>query len=127
MKHNGNIFRIIFTLGFRMARTGDLDLHGKQMDEHHVAIVHLKDCRRYTDDKGRKLYDPDVPEAKCIPMNHGGTYYGYGKRKIIKSKYPKSIQFADWTIEIVSEWEENKCYLVNDGHVYTSISRHKIK
>lgn len=106
MIHNGVKLRRSRALGYRMAIEGDKNLRGEQVDSNYVSIIRIKDCEIYEKD-GRKYYKGDDPFVKCIPINHGGTYYGYGERN--KGTYT-----------------ETKLYVVNDGYVHTGVIRKKI-
>lgn len=103
MIHNGTKLRKSSTLGYRMSSPVDRDLDGNPMESCHVAIVYLRDCDIY--EKNGKTYYKPVPEIPCIPMNHGGTYYGYGKPMV------------------TDRYTERRMYLVDSGKVYTGMIR----
>jgi len=94
------------TLGYRISIPGDLDLSGNQVNEHHLSFVKIKDCTYTKNDK--QYYNPNDPKAKSIRINHGGTWYGYGKDNIIDKTLTHSII-------------QTRFYAVNSGSVYTGI------
>ena len=117
MKHNGLTFTKNADYGYRMSDpTKDFDLRGDPVQSNYVAFVKIKDCPKYERD-GVNYYEPiNVPS---IPVNHGGTYYGYGEWK--KRKVPGGKWLKNEKDEMVIVYEYWQCtiYLVNDARVYT--------
>ena len=102
-------------LGWRYAdQKRDVRLDGRPMQEHHVAIVRIADCRTY-EENGRDMYDPK--DAPSIPINHGGTWYGYGKDRTQNRQAwvydRKSKRYA-----LVSRYITTPFYAVKDGVVF---------
>ena len=78
MKHDGLEFRLAKHLTWRRANPAlDKDLSGNPVGEPYVAIVCKKDCTEYPKN-GQTFLNVDT--APSIPMDSGGTYYGYGKK-----------------------------------------------
>jgi len=96
------------TLGYRISIAGDLDLSGNQVNKHHLSFVKIKDCTTYTKN-GKQYYNPNDPKAKSIRINHGGTWYGYGKARRIN--------------KLENIFIETRFYAVNSGSVYTGVIR----
>jgi hypothetical protein len=98
--------RLNRTIGFRDSDPArDVDLRGQPVPSNYVAFVRIKDCRLFERD-GRRTYDATA--ARSIPVNHGATYYGYGKRRAHRGGYE--------TIAV---------YMAHKGFVYTGTIRHR--
>ena len=99
------------TLGFRNSDPErDFDLRGDPVESNYVAFVRLKDCRHYKDG-GRNYYDPK--NAPSIPVNHGGTWYGYGPQELKKDgkRFGQRWTWVYWSYRV---------YFAHKGYVYTA-------
>ncbi|MCU7667624.1 hypothetical protein [Bacillus thuringiensis] len=101
-------------LGYRSGNPEkDRDVDGKPVDATYISFVKMKDCQIIKDDTG-SYYDPK--DAPCIPVGHGGTYYGYGKTNIRKSE---AGTFIDEEDGIHYEYEQVTAYFAYKGYVYS--------
>ncbi|HNC58674.1 MAG TPA: hypothetical protein PLP33_24825 [Leptospiraceae bacterium] len=71
--------------------TRDFDLCGDPVESNYVAFVRISDCRIY-EKEGRRYYD--ASNAPSIPVNHGGTYYGYSSLKKKSDVYYRDVYFV---------------------------------
>jgi len=120
MIHDGIKLRRSNHLGWRKSDpTKDFDLDGQPVKSNYVSIVRMKDCRIYKKD-GITYYDPK--DAPSIPINHGGTYYGYGKWR------KRYSTFGTWIKDkLYHEYYTVPIYVVSDGRVYQGTIRHAPK
>lgn len=105
MWFNGRKFRRAKHLTWRYSNPQtDIDLWGGPVPHSaHIAIVKKSDCVTYRKDDREYLSGEHAP---AIPLDHGGTDYGYGK----------SRRYQDyWT---------RPMYLVRDGQVWVSTLRY---
>ena len=117
MKRLGRTFARNGDVGFRMSDpTKDFDLRGDPVESNYVSFVKIKDCPKYERD-GVTYYEPK--NTPSIPVNHGGTYYGYGEWKKRKWTNGKWMQNAKDQMEFVHEYWQCTIYLVDDARVYT--------
>ena len=117
MKRLGRTFVRNRDYGYRMSDpTKDFDLRGDPVQSNYVSIVRIKDCPKYERD-GTTYYEP--ANTPSIPINHGGTYYGYGEWKKRKSTNGKWLE-DDGALAFVHEYWQCTIYLVDDAKVYTS-------
>ena len=120
MKWNGVEVRLAKHLGWRNSDpTKDVDLDGDPVESNYVSIVRIKDCRLYEKD-GKTYYDPK--NAPSIPINYGGTNYGYGKKRIKASE--TGIWIGD---KIYHNYMTIPMYVVYDGKVYQGAIRRPLK
>jgi len=120
MYHDGVKCRRSWTYGFRLSNDTDVDLDGNPVKDLYVVIVRIDACPVVEKD-GRKYYEPkDVPQA--FPMDHGGTYYGYGKSKLVKnSHHGRHIRVnrdGKSYYELMYSYVKTPYYVVKDGKVY---------
>ena len=123
MRHDGVKISRARHLGYRMANPEvDKDLDGHPVPANYVVIVPVASCETFEKD-GRSYYDPKTA-TKSIPINHGGTYYGYGKQRVRKNGTgqwvldPKTRDYV-----FATEYVTIPYYVVNDGYVYTGTLR----
>jgi hypothetical protein len=125
---NGHKCRKSKTIAFRMSIEGDKNQHGEQVDNNYVSFVKIKDCPIVDG-----YYNPYSISVKCIPINHGGTFYGYGEPKI-KLNQPKrqiisreKVGIGTVTKGIMSNnWIEIPFYAVFDAQVYVGNIKNEI-
>jgi hypothetical protein len=118
MKHDGITLTRNGDIGWRMSNPKeDFDRDGRAMESNYVSFVRIKDCGTYKRD-GQTYYEPKG--VKCIPVNHGGTYYGYGEWKKRKVAGGKWMNNNEGSIVFVHEYWQCTKYLVNDARVYTA-------
>ncbi|PFJ33218.1 hypothetical protein [Bacillus thuringiensis] len=96
----------------------DRDVDGNPVDATYISFVRMKDCRLTEDENGRYY---DAKAAPCIPVGHGGTYYGYGKTNIRKSERGTFIEGNRYF-----EYEQVTAYFAYKGYVYTASIRKPI-
>jgi len=118
MKRLGKTFVRNKDYGYRMSDPKiDFDLRGDPVQSNYVAIVKIKDCPKYERD-GVTYYEP--ANTPSIPINHGGTYYGYGEWKKRKSSAGKWLRNEKDEMVLAYEYWQCTIYLVNDAMVYTN-------
>lgn len=118
MKHDAINFVKNGNFGFRMSNPEiDFNRDGYPVEKNYVSFVKISDCRLYQK-RGRTYYD--ASEAPSIPVNHGGTYYGYGEWKKRKSNVGKWLRDNNNQMYWVDEYWQCTVYLAKDGFVYTS-------
>ena len=105
-------------IGWRMSNP-EVDFYkdGRPVETNYVSFVRIKDCPTYVRG-GERYYEP--VGAKCIPVNHGGTYYGYGEWKKRRVTGGKFMQNKDGDMVFIHEYWQCTKYLVNDAMVYTA-------
>jgi len=106
-------------LGFRSANPlKDINLRGDSVESNYTSFVKINDCTlRY---EGNKCYY-NAEKAPCIPISHGGTYYGYGMVNIRKSR------LGIWIGEdLCHEYQQKTAYFVEKRSVYISTIQKKI-
>ncbi len=118
---NGLKTRESNTLVYRMADPSiDLDGHGKPVSSNYIVIVNRKDCGSvFKNDV--EYVDPDNVK-QAVVLKYGGTYYGYGEKKLIKQQTPRYIK-TKFEGKKVTEWYESRFYAVMRGKVYTTTIR----
>jgi len=94
----------------------DFDRDGEPVESNYVAIVRIKDCKIYEKD-GRRYYD--ARGAPSIPINHGGTNYGYGKWR---KRYAQMGVWIDG--KLYHDYYTVPMYVVYDAKVYQGTIRH---
>lgn len=92
----------------------DVNLEGKSIGRNYVAIVRLSDCKFISKNKGKLQYDPKG--APCIPINHVGFHYGYGKVRM--QNRLRWFKLANGSSMLVSRYASTAFYIVRDGIVY---------
>lgn len=106
-------------LGYRPGNPEiDENLEGEPVKPNYVSFVRIKDCKVYEEDN-RWYYEPK--DAPCIPVSHGGTYYGYGKTNIRSSKLGIWING-----ELHYNYQQVTVYFARKGYVYTGTIQKKI-
>ena len=124
MKIEGIDCREAIHLGFRHGDpTKDFDRDGRPVKSNYVVIVRLKDCELYEED-GKSFYNPD--NAPSIPINHGATFYGYGKRRM-NNRYAWIYDRNTNMYYLVSKYETTPFYAVKKGRVYQGTIKHLIR
>lgn len=119
MKLKGISVKLNKNLGFRKSNPEkDKDLNGNPIMQNDISFVQIKDCKLY--EKNERTYY-DATEAPCIPVDHGGTYYGYGKT--VKRKSEKGIYIDN---ELCYEYNQTTVYFAYKCQVYTGSIRNKI-
>ena len=83
----------------------DIDGHGKPVQSNYIVIVLKKDCKVV--DYDTHYYSSNNVKQSVV-LKYGGTYYGYGKRRINKYK----------------TYDTTPVYFVNDGFVYVGTIKH---
>lgn len=123
MKFMGIQMKRAYHLGFRNGNpTMDVDRDGNPLKTNEVAIVRIKDCEIVEVD-GHSYYKPE--NAPSIPINHGGTYYGYGKTRKRNSVMGAWVLNENREYEYLYEYYTVPVYMVKDGKVYQGTIRHK--
>jgi hypothetical protein len=126
MKHKGKLLRRIKTIGYRNCDpTRDKDFDGDPLTNG-VAFVQISKCRKYTQEVNgvtKRFYD--AKEAPAIPLKYGGTYYGYGKARLISGRHGRYFNVnGDQVWE--NEYITIPMYLAEDGKVYMATMHHRI-
>ena len=124
MKFQGITMKRAYHLGYRNGNPAmDVNRDGRPVPTHYVSIVRIKDCEIVEVD-GRSYYKPET--APAISINHGGTYYGYGKTRKRKSEMGAWV-YDDETRQYVylHEYYTVPVYLVENGKVWQGTVRHK--
>ena len=123
MYHDGVKCRRSWTYGYRLAIDGDVDCEGKPVKDFYITIVRIDACPvpfGLVEKDGCKFYEPkDVPQA--FPISHGGTYYGYGKSKLVNHGAARWIQVyrnGESCYEQMYSYVKTPYYVVQDGVVY---------
>jgi hypothetical protein len=120
MLWDGVQVRFSKTLGYRESNPKfDFNLDGEPVERNYVSIVRLKDCIIENRDDG-KYYN--AIGAPSIPINHGGTNYGYGKWR--KYHSIRGIWIHD---KIYHDYWTVTMYVVYNGKVYQGAIRHAPK
>lgn len=111
-------------LGFRESDpTKDFDRDGRPIEHNYVSIVRIKDCKLYTEDD-KEYYNPD--DAPSIPINHGGTSYGYGNRRT-NNRYAWIYDRNTNMQYLVTKYETTPFYAVRKGRVYQGTIKQLIR
>ena len=116
---NGIKCRKSSTISYRYAIDGDLNLRGEQVDNNYISFVKIKDCPVIDG-----FYNTISTDVKCITINHGATYYGYGKPKT-RLNQSKTYLLTDknGNAEITNSWIETPFYVMMNRIVYVAILR----
>jgi hypothetical protein len=121
MIHDGVRCRRSRVYGWRAGNPEtDVDDHGDPVKSNYIVLVRIKDCP-VEDKDGRRYYEPKgVPQA--VVLGYGGTYYGYGKVKVVRDGQGRYVNCRNEANEIVQEFRcsyvKIPYYVVRDGHVY---------
>jgi len=117
MKHEGISLKRNKTLDYRMSDPErDFDLDGNPVKKNYVSFVKVKDCRIFKD-TGFELLD--TSDAPSIPVNHSGTYCGYGAYKMRNHKMGTLAKNKDGELEWTFKYWQYTYYFVKEGRVYT--------
>jgi hypothetical protein len=98
----------------------DVDRNGNLVPANYRSFVKIKDCPTYR--KNGKLYY-DAEGVQCIPVNHGGTYYGYGEWKKRKCSEGKWVENEKGEMERVFAYWHATVYMADGIYVYTTSLR----
>jgi hypothetical protein len=120
MIHDGVRCRRSRAYGWRRGNPAtDVDDRGEPVGVSGFVLVRIKDCPT-KDENGRRYYNPKgVPQA--LVLGYGGTYYGYGKDKVVKDghgRYVNVRQGGKIVQEFRCSYVKIPYYVVRDGRVY---------
>lgn len=122
MIHDGVECRVINTLGYRMADgKTDVDTNGDVVKSNYIVLVRIKDCP-VEEHNGRLYYKPEGVK-QAVLIDHGGTYYGYGKPKKVLNGAGKYVRVMEGGVlstlrELRFSYWKTPYYCVRDGKVY---------
>ena len=122
MLHDGVQCRLSPKLGYRMADgKTDVDINGDVVKTNYIVLVNIKDCP-VEENNGHLYYNPDGAK-QAVLIDHGGTYYGYGKSKKVLNGTGKYVRIlVDGVLsaqrELRFSYWKTPYYCVRDGKVY---------
>jgi hypothetical protein len=97
----------------------DVDSDGKPVQSNFVVLVRIKDCP-VEEENGRRYYKPKGVK-QAVVLGYGGTYYGYGKSRVVSGGRGRHVNFRTVTglgREFRYSYVQTPYYAVRDGHVY---------
>lgn len=132
MKLDGRSVKLRKDLGYRMVKPGiDKDKDGNILGEdysNYVAIVKISDCKiREEEVNGVIVHYYDASEAPNIPVNHCGTYYGYGEWKLRTSQSGVRVLDNNGNYIFSHKYAQCTVYYVYKGKIYSASIKRTLK